>query len=155
MSIQSAHRALSIHIITFRFGDVRGRSRVLQIPGRVSRGKVLHPAPQHLFGTFSAFSMSTSNHFPTILSAFQHLALKFKGQSLSTKFYRKVLKKALKIVGKWLKVLGAALTPLEGILLLLSLTPRPHPLHPQDSEVEQKNMQKISCCSTKVLHAVC
>jgi hypothetical protein len=99
--------------------------------------------------------MSTSNHFPIILSAFQHVALKFKGQSLSTKFYRTVLNKALKIVGKWLKVLGAALTPLEGILLLLSLTPRPHPLHPQDSEVEQKNMQKISCCSTKVLHAVC
>jgi hypothetical protein len=36
---------------------------------------------------------------------FQHLTVKFSAQTLPFKFERKVLKKALKIMGKWLKVL--------------------------------------------------
>jgi hypothetical protein len=50
------------------------------------------------FGIFSTF-----NHY---LNCFcQHLMVKFKEQNLGIKFHHKVLRKAVKIVEKWLKVL--------------------------------------------------
>jgi hypothetical protein len=46
---------------------------------------------------------STLSHYINGFS--QHLAVKFNEQNLGIKFYRKVLRKAVKIVEKWLKVL--------------------------------------------------
>jgi hypothetical protein len=90
-----------------------------------TRGYVLAPstlAPRHLFGTcsaprdpvgtFDAFQYGHLRHLQHLQPLFhylkcfsQHLAVKIKGQSLETKFYRKVLRKALKIMEKRLQVL--------------------------------------------------
>jgi hypothetical protein len=60
--------------------------------------------PQHLLST-SAPSQHLQPLFHYLNCFSQHLAVEFKEQNLGIKFYRKVLRKAVKIVEKWLKVL--------------------------------------------------
>jgi hypothetical protein len=74
-------------------------------------GTCLAPA-RHLVGTFDAFQYGHLRHLQPLQPLFhylkcfsQHLVVKIKRQSLETKFYRKVLRKALKIMEKRLQVL--------------------------------------------------
>jgi hypothetical protein len=87
----------------------RNENDVSYIKDIGSREKCWHPAPWHLVGTFDAFQYGHLQHLQPLfhyLKCFsQHLAVKIKGQSLETKFYRKVLRKALKIMEKRLQVL--------------------------------------------------
>ena len=76
-----------------------------------------YSAPRHPVGTFSTCSVFHYEHLRHLqhlqhlqplfhyLNCFsRHLAVQFKEQNLVIKFYREVLRKAIKIVEKWLKV---------------------------------------------------
>jgi hypothetical protein len=66
-------------------------------------GKCRHPAPWYLSTSAPGRHLQPLFHYLNCFS--QNLTVKFKEQNLGIKFHHKVLRKAVKIVEKWLKVL--------------------------------------------------